>query len=122
MKLTRRAMLAGSLAVPAAASAAGQGWKYGHETVLLYDAELPQARAFAEAGRAWNRAVIALEGDRIRFAKDLFARRPAIVQGVSRAGDAVLVEEVAVEEGYERVALKVDGSALEWTFAPKLRG
>lgn len=121
MKLSRRAMIAGLAAVPAAASASEFTWRNGHSTVLLFDADLPQARAFADAGRAWNRAVLPLKGDRIRFAQRVFARRPAIVRGVSRQGDAVLLAEVAAEAGYEQVALKVDGSALEWTFAPRIR-
>jgi len=122
MKLSRRAMIAGLAAVPAAASASEFTWRHGHGTVLLYDADLPQGRAFAQGGQAWNRDVVAIEGDRIRFAREVFARRPAIVRGVSRQGDAVLLAEVAQEEGYEQVSLKVDGSALEWTFAPKIRG
>ena len=121
LTLTRRAMIAGLAAVPAAASASEFTWRHGHGTVLLFDADLPQGRAFAEAGRAWNRAVLPLEGDRIRFAREVFGRRPAIVQGVSRQSDAVLLAEVAGEAGYEQVALKVDGAALEWTFAPKIR-
>lgn len=122
MKLSRRSLLGGAIAVPAAAGVAGWRWRHGHGTVLLYDANLEQGRAFAQAGRAWNRAVLPLEGDRIRFAREVFARRPALVQGVSRQSDAVLLEEVAVEEGYERIALRLEGNALEWTFAPRLRG
>lgn len=118
--LSRRAMIAGLAAVPAAASAREFRWRHGNGTVLLYDADLPQGRAFAQAGRAWNRAVEPIAGDRIRFAREVFARRPAIVQGVSRQGDAVLLAEVAREAAYEQVSLKVDGSALEWTFAPRI--
>jgi hypothetical protein len=121
MKLSRRAMIAGLAAVPAAASASEFTWRHGHGTVLLFDADLPQGRAFAEAGRAWNRSVMPLSGDRIRFAREVFARRPAIVRGVSRQADAVLLAEVAGEAGYEQVSLKLDGAALEWTFAPKIR-
>lgn len=120
MKLSRRAMIGTMAAVPAAASAGEFRWRHGNGTVLLFDPDLPQGSAFAEAGRAWNREVLALEGDRIRFARAVFARSPAIVQGVSRQGDAVLVAEVAREEGYEQVSLKVDGSVLEWIFVPKI--
>ncbi len=122
MKLTRRTLIAAAAAIPASASAREFGWRHGHGTVLLYDADLPQGRTFAEGARAWNRDVLPLEGDRIRFARAVFARRPAIVRGVSRQGDAVLLAEVAGEAGYEQVALKIDGSALEWTFAPKISG
>lgn len=126
MRLTRRAMIAGLAAASAAATASGPAgaagwrWRHGHGTVLLYDADLAQGRAFARRARAWHRDVIAIEGDRIRFARALFAARPALVQGVSRQSDAVLLAEVAAEAGYEQVALRVDGAALEWTFAPRI--
>lgn len=131
MKLTRRNMLAGSLlagamSVPGAAPAAASGlsgwqWRHGHGAVLLFDPDLPQARAFAEVGRAWNRQVSAIDGDRIRFAREVFDSRPAIVQGVSRQADAVLIEDVAAEAGYERTALEVDGDVLKWTLMPRIR-
>ncbi len=121
MKISRRGLLAGAVAVPAAAGLAGWRWQNGHGTLMLYDAELPAGRAFAQAGSAWNRAVVALEGDRIRFARDVFARRPAMVQGVTRQADAVLIEDVAAEAGYERAALEVEGDVLRWTLMPKIR-
>ena len=122
MKLTRRSFVAAAaVALPTAASAAEIGWKDGHETVLLFDPALAEGRAFADAGSAWNRAVIAIEGDRVRFGRELFARRPAIVQGVSRSADALLLEEVAQEAGYERVSLERDGRAMKWVLMPKLR-
>ncbi|WP_137680147.1 hypothetical protein [Aurantiacibacter suaedae] len=121
MKLTRRSFVAAAAALPAAASAAEKGWKDGHETVLLFDPALAEGRAFADAGSAWNRAVIAIEGDRIRFGRELFARRPAIVQGVSRSADALLLEEVAREAGYERVSLEREGKAMKWVLMPQLR-
>ena len=122
MKVTRRAMLAGLAATPAAASAASFCWRHGHGTVLLFDPDLPEGRAFARGGQAWNRAVEPISGDRIRFARAVFARRPAMVQGVSRQSDAVLLAEVAAEEGYDQLALSVDGVALAWTFAPRIGG
>lgn len=121
MKLTRRAFVASAAAaVPVAASAAERSWRFGHETVLLFDAETAEGRAFAEAGRAWNRHVIAIDGDRVRFGREIFERRPALVQGVSRAGDALMMEEVGAEAGYERVSLEADGSAMKWVLAPRL--
>ncbi|MEO5705784.1 MAG: hypothetical protein ABIT10_13470 [Alteraurantiacibacter sp.] len=131
MTLTRRGMLgggllAGMIATPAAASMARWQWRHGHGTVLLYDASLPAGRAFAEAGRAWNRPPLALanapDADLIRLARQIFAERPALVRGVSRQADAVLVHEVAAEAGYERTALVVDGDALTWTLQPRVRG
>jgi hypothetical protein len=123
MKLTRRSFVAAAAALPAAASAtaAERGWKDGHQAVLLFDPALAEGRAFADAGSAWNRAVIAIEGDRVRFARELFARRPAIVQGVSLQADALLLEEVAQEAGYERVSLEREGQAMKWVLMPKLR-
>lgn len=119
MKVSRRGVLAGAAALPIASQARGWRWEHHGDTVLLYDAQLPAARAFAESGRVAGRTVIALEGDRIRQARALFAGRPALVRGVSRQADAVLVEEVAREAGYTRVAQRVDGAAIDWTLAPR---
>lgn len=121
MKVSRRGLLASAVAVPAVAGLAGWQWRHGHGTVLLFDAEMAQGRAFAEAGRAWNRSVVAIEGDRVRFAREIFVRRPAIVQGVSRQADSILIEEVAAEAGYERAAIEVDGDAIKWTLMPSIR-
>ena len=121
MKATRRAIIAAALAAPAAASAAGWRWRHGHGTVLLYDPDLPQGLAAARAGQPAPRSVLAIEGDRIRFARTIMERRPAVIEGVTRQADAVLIEEVAAEAGYERVALTVTGDVLEWRLMPRIR-
>ncbi len=121
MKLSRRSLLAGAVAVPAAAGLAGWRWRHGHGTMLLYDPEMVEGREFARVGNAWNRGVIPIEGDRIRFAREVFARRPAIVQGVSRHADTILIEEVGAEAGYERTGFEVDGDAIKWTLMPSIR-
>lgn len=130
MKLSRRGMLkgglvagvvSGAMAAPAAASAAEWQWRHGHGSVLLFDPDLAEGRAFADSAQAWNRDVMAIEGDRVRFARMVFEGRPAIVRGVSQQADAVLVQDVAEEMGYERTALTVEGDALTWTIQPRIR-
>ena len=122
MKLTRRTILAGALAAPAAASAAGWRWRHGHGTVLLYDAALEQGRIAASASQPAPRTAIPIEGERIHFAREIVARRPAVIEGVTRQADLVLIEDVAAEAGYERVALKVTGDVMEWRLMPRIRG
>lgn len=102
--LTRRGALAGALAVPTVAGLAQWRWRFGDNFVLLYDPALSSGRRFAEAGRAKGGEVLALEGDRIRLGRAVFERRPALVAGVSRHADALLLEDVAREAGYHRVA------------------
>jgi hypothetical protein len=97
MKASRRGVLAGALAVPAAAglpriAAAGES-----RAVLVHDPSLAAGRRFAEA---YGGEALPIEGDRIRFARAVFARRPAYVVGVSRPADALLIEDVAREAGY----------------------
>ncbi|MEL1251409.1 hypothetical protein [Aurantiacibacter gilvus] len=121
MRVSRRGVLAGAAALPIATQARGWRWEHHGDTVLLYDPALPAAQTFAESGRSAGRTVLALEGDRIRMARDLFAGRPALVRGVSRQADAVLVEEVAQEAGYYPVGQRVDGDVLDWTLAPRNR-
>lgn len=122
MKVTRRSVLAGATALPIATSARAWRWDHHGAAVLVYDPHLPAARSFADAGREAGRHVLALEGDRIRFAREIFATRPLLVRGISRQADAVLVEEVAREAGYVRVAERVDGITIDWTLAPRQRG
>lgn len=121
MRVSRRGVLAGAAALPIATQARGWRWEHHGDTVLLYDPALPAAQTFAEAGREAGRTVLALDGDRIRLARELFAGRPALVRGVSRQADAVLVEDVAREAGYHRVAQRVDGAVIDWTLAPRNR-
>lgn len=118
MRVSRRGVLAGAAVLPFAAPVGAWRWEHHGSTVLVYDPQLPAARSFAASGRESGRQVLALEGDRIRLARQLFASHPALVRGVSRQADALLVEEVAREAGYHRVALRVDGVLLDWTLAP----
>lgn len=113
IRATRRAVVLGALALPVAARAARL--KLGGEAVLLYDPALEAGRSAAamHGGKA-----LAIEGDRIRFAREVFAAKPAAVAGVSRHADAVLIEDVARELGYRREALSASGPVLEWRFAP----
>ena len=97
MRATRRGVLAGALAIPGMAglpraASAGTG-----SAVLLHDSSLEAGRRFAAA---YGGAALPIEGDRIRFARAVFERRPAFVVGVSRPADALLIEEVGREAGY----------------------
>jgi hypothetical protein len=128
MRATRRGVLAGALAVPAAAglpriAAAGES-----RAVLLHDPSLAAGRRFAEA---CGGDVLPIAGDRIRFARAVFARRPAYVVGVSRPADALLIEDVGREAGYAptddetvrgltAAAQPLDrGLVLGWVLAPR---
>ncbi|BBC71935.1 conserved hypothetical protein [Altererythrobacter sp. B11] len=102
--LTRRGALAGALAVPTVAGLAQWRWRHGEQGLLLHDPALAAGRRFAEAGRMRGGQVLALEGDRVRLGRAAFDRRPALVAGVSRHADALLIEDIAREAGYIRVA------------------
>jgi hypothetical protein len=118
IRASRRAVVAAALAAPVAARAVGVKPPAKSAAVLLHDPQLAAGRRFAEAGRAAGAKVLPIEGDRIRFARAVFAANPAWVQGVSRQADAVLIEDVGREFGYRREALRVSGAALEWRLAP----
>jgi hypothetical protein len=130
MKATRRETLLAALAVPAVAGMPKLAAARTGGTVLLHDPTLEEARRAVEAhgGEA-----LAIEGDRIRFARTVFDRRPSLVLGVSRQADAVLIEEVGREAGYvavevaaeglrERLAANSSGSpgkVISWVLAPR---
>lgn len=101
---SRRDALKGALAVPAVAGLPQGRWGRSESAVLLHDPALEAGRRFAEAGRSKGSEVLAIDGDRIRFARAVFERRPALVVGVSRPADALLIEDVAREAGYRAVA------------------
>lgn len=104
-KATRREAMLGALAVPTLAGLPQFRWQHGEASVLLHDSTLALGRRFAEAGKARGGTMVELAGDRIRLARQVLADRPALVAGISLAADALLVEEVAAEAGYTRVAL-----------------
>jgi len=92
------------IAAPALAYPAGWPAAAG-SSVLVYDPALEAGRRLAAAGSAHQGALLALKGDRIRFARKLLAGRPGLIAGISRSADALLIEEVAREAGYARTAL-----------------
>lgn len=124
---TRRGALAGALALPAAAAMAKSAKRSPSGTVVLYDPTFQGARHFAASAELQGGAsALRIEGDRVRFARALFERMPALVVGVSRSADALLIEDVAREAGYVPVAVppKLAGmlyktSARGWALAPR---
>ena len=111
MKATRRGVLAGALSVPAVAGLPRAASARGGDAVLVHDASLEAGRRFAEA---YGGEALPIEGDRIRFARGVFERRPSFVVGVSRPADALLIEDVGREAGY---ALADDQTVREMTAA-----
>jgi hypothetical protein len=106
IRATRRGALAGALALPAAAAMAKSARRAPSGTVVLYDPTFQGARSFAASAQLQDGAsALRIQGDRIRFARALFERMPALVVGVSRSADAVLIEDVAREAGYVPVAV-----------------
>jgi hypothetical protein len=105
IRATRRAALVGVLALPAAASMAKSPRRKSSGTILLHDPSLAEGRRFAAAAGARGDKAVPIEGDRIRFARAVFERAPALVIGVSRSADALLIEEVGRETGYVPVAV-----------------
>jgi hypothetical protein len=121
IRATRRAALAGALALPAAASLAKAPKRRPSGTILLHDPALEGGRRFAAEGQLRDGKVLAIEGDRIRFARAVFERAPALVVGVSRAADAVLIEDVGREAGYVPVAVPAAlAGRSAWALAPRV--
>jgi hypothetical protein len=116
MKATRRDALKGALAVPAVAAVPTAAWARGGKTVLVHDPALVAGRRLAALH---DGEVVVISGDRIRFARSLFARRPSLVVGVTRSSDALLIEEVAREAGYVPVDAPASLGASGWALAPR---
>lgn len=97
MKATRREAMLAALAVPAAAGMPELAAARQNRAVLVHDPSLEAGRRLVQA---YGGEALPIEGDRIRFARAVFAEHPAFVVGVSRPADALLIEEVAREAGY----------------------
>jgi hypothetical protein len=116
VKATRREAMLAALALPAGAGMPRLAQARAGGAVLLHDPTLAAGRRFAAACCGEARAI---EGDRIRFAREVFARRPGLVLGVSRAADALLIEEVGREMGYRPVAAPAVLGRHGWALAPR---
>jgi hypothetical protein len=116
MKASRRDALKGALAVPAMAAVPTVAWARSGKAVLVHDPALAAGRRLAAAH---DGEALAIEGDRIRFARALFARRPSLVIGVSRSADALLIEEVGREAGFVPVAAPSGLGESGWVLAPQ---
>jgi len=109
MKLTRRTVLAGAVAMPTLAALGYANLASEGPLAGIYDAELPAGREMASLLRDAGHGARAVEGDRIRMAREVLASRPPMLAGVTRSADALLFAEVAAEEGYE-MALELRGN------------
>jgi len=116
MKASRREALKGALAVPAVAAVPTAAWARGGKAVLVHDPALAAGRRVAALH---DGEVLAVAGDRIRFARALFDRRPSLVVGVTRSADALLIEDVAREAGYAPVVAPTGLGASGWALAPR---
>lgn len=111
----RRSVLIAAVATTAAAVAPAFA-QAADGAVAVFEADEPQARAFA-SGRA---ARLAVDGDRVRFARTLFGdRRPAKVVAMTRYADFLVLADSAREAGYRAQLVDrapPDGAALfVWT-------
>ncbi|MGB3794857.1 MAG: hypothetical protein WA957_00960 [Alteraurantiacibacter sp.] len=115
MKLTRRTVIAGAAAIPAVLGlervAAGDGTS---GTIFVYDKSLPEAERGRAAAISAGQQARAIGGDTVRFAREVVSRHPTRISGLSRQADAVLIEDVAAEEGYVLVTQDVRGAQISW--------
>lgn len=101
MKASRRQVLAGALTVPALAGVPKAAFAQAVGVVVVHDPALDAGRRLAAVHGG---AALAIDGDRIRFARAVFEKRPELVVGVSRPADALLIEDVAREAGYRPIS------------------
>lgn len=108
IRASRRAVLGGALAVPTISGLAAWRWKHGDGRALVHDAGLAAGQRFAQAGKASGLPSRPIEGDRVRFMQDVLAPKPALITGVSRFADLLLIADIAREAGYV-LAAEVEG-------------
>jgi hypothetical protein len=109
MKLTRRNVMAGAAALPALGVLGQVAWSQSRPLAGVYDAELPAGNRLAGLLRDVGHGARAVEGDRIRMAREILSAKPPMLAGVTRSADALLFAEVGAEEGYD-LALELRGN------------
>lgn len=93
-----------------AAAAAPARAAVGGSTLWVYD------RSAAIHTALLPDDAIAIEGDRVRLARQLLARKPHEIRGITRYADFLLLSGAAAEQGYRVVQRDVlDGDALSWS-------
>lgn len=111
MKTTRRTMIAGgligALAAPAMAGFSKYRWKHGEGIALLHDPSLEAGARFSSAASAADKRAISVEiiGDRVHFMREVLAKNPALIAGVTRHADQMLLADIAREAGYMEVGV-----------------
>lgn len=103
MRTTRRAMMLGSLATPTLAAMPQWRWPRGERSALVFDKSLAAGLRFEAAGRVGGASPLAITGDRVRFTRTILEDRPALLAGLTRSADSLMVEEIAAELGYHRI-------------------
>ncbi|HAF42264.1 MAG TPA: hypothetical protein DCG90_10945 [Sphingobium sp.] len=103
--LSRRGFMAGVALASTSVLDLGRRGLARTDAVLLHDPGLVAGRRFAVRANDLGGAVLALEGDRVRQMRQLLARAPAALFGISRHADEMLVGDIVTEAGYRRVAL-----------------
>ncbi|MPT48585.1 MAG: hypothetical protein E2598_09240 [Sphingobium sp.] len=119
MVTSRRTLLAGAVAVPllaiGGAALMQQAQASTGGTLLLYDEDLNAGRRFAAQAQILRGQPMALNGDRIRFMRDMLRQEPSAIYGVSRYSDQLMVSDIAREAGYRPLALiqhRADGGVV----------
>jgi hypothetical protein len=98
--LAGAAGLAGAAVAPAALAAARRP-----DALRLYDPADTAALTVARTVWPAMAGAVAIEGERIPFAHQVFAAQPSQVLAVTRWADCVLLTEVAEEAGYRTAVL-----------------
>ena len=113
--MKRREFLgAAAAAAGSAAAATPVRAAVGRKTLWVYDpatlGDVGAADLFPPGAER-----VAVAGDRVRLARDLLAREPHEIRGVTRYADYLLLSGAAADQGYRVVArTALDGNALSW--------
>ncbi|MPS69698.1 MULTISPECIES: hypothetical protein [Novosphingobium] len=104
--ITRRRLIGGAAAAAplAVLGTVLAGRPAGGAVLLVHDDTMASGRRFAAHAAALGTHSVALHGERVRLVRQLLARRPARVFGLTRHADHMLFAEVAGEAGYEELA------------------
>jgi hypothetical protein len=88
------------------------------EQVLLVDYDLAHAHRLAADAANHGCRTLAITGDRVRFAREVFGPgAPEVVAGVTTYADFIVLTGCAAEAGYRIINDRAEGALVRWKVA-----
>jgi hypothetical protein len=86
--------------------------------LLVIDYDIAEARRLAAHAAGSASRTLAITGDRVRFARDLFgSSAPEVIGGLTSYADFIVLTGCAAEAGYRLISERTESALVRWKIA-----